>query len=132
MAGTRPPRVVIVFAERGPRALLRAELREAGYDAIGASSLATALRYPPVVSDRGPVRLFILDHPAAAAAPALLERARTRYAGSRFLLITGPGRAAPGGPWDRVLPRPLTIGDIVAAVRRLVPLPADLRVPLDR
>src|ERR1044071_6693705 len=112
-----PPRILIVSPDQRSRALLRAELREAGYDAIGASSLTTALRYPPHEPDRGPVRLFIIDGDAAAAA-ALLERTRARYPESRFLLIqSGAGAASPTppgppglpgapGPWQRVLRRP--------------------------
>ena len=138
-----PPRILIVSPDQRSRALLRAELREAGYDAIGASSLTTALRYPPHEPDRGPVRLFIVDG-GAAAAPALLERTRARYPESRFLLIqSGAGAASPAppgppdlpgapGPWQRVLRRPITIGAIVAAARELVPLPPELQVSIDR
>ena len=131
-----PPRILIVSPDQRSRALLRAELRETGYDAIGASSLTTALRYPPDEPDRGPVGLFIVDGDAAAA-PALLERTRARYAGSRFLLIRSGAAAAPPdpdppGPWQRVLRRPITIGEIVAAARELVPLPPELQVSIDR
>ena len=141
-----PPRILIVSPDQRSRALLRAELREAGYDAIGASSLTTALRYPPHEPDRGPVRLFIIDGDAAAA-PALLERTRARYPESRFLLIQSgagaappaspgppdlPGAPRPPGPWQSVLRRPITIGEIVAAARELVPLPPELQVSIDR
>src|SRR6058998_4234200 len=132
-----PPRILIMSPDRRSRALLRAELREAGYDAIGASSLTTTLRYPPDEPDRGPVRLFIVDGDAAAA-PALLERTRARYPGSRFLLIRSGAAAAPPDPpdpprpWQRVLRRPITIGEIVAAARELVPLPPELQVSIDR
>src|SRR5439155_20440400 len=93
-----PPRILIMSPDQRSRALLRAELREAGYDAIGASSLTTTLRYPPDEPDRGPVRLFIVDGDAAAA-PALLERTRARYPGSRFLHPSRcRGRASPRSP----------------------------------
>ena len=132
-----PPRILIMSPDQRSRALLRAELREAGYDAIGASSLRTTLRYPPDEPDRGPVRLFIVDGDAAAA-PALLERTRARYPGSRFLLIRSGAAAAPSPPpdpprpWQRVLRRPITIGEIVAAARELVPLPPELQVSIDQ
>jgi len=135
-----PPRILIMSPDQRSRALLRAELREAGYDAIGASSLTTTPRYPPDEPDRGPVRLFIVDGDAAAA-PALLERTRARYPGSRFLLIRSGAAAAPPHPpdppdpprpWQRVLRRPITIGEIVAAARELVPLPPELQVSIDQ
>src|SRR5439155_23296130 len=132
-----PPRILIVSPDQRSRALLRAELRETGYDAIGASSLTTALRYPPDEPDRGPVGLFIVDGDAAAT-PALLERTRARYAGSRFLLIRRGAAAAPSPPPERPPPLPkgrrppITIGEIVAAARELVPLPPELQVSIDR
>ncbi|HEU5262863.1 MAG TPA: hypothetical protein VFU41_15695 [Gemmatimonadales bacterium] len=126
-----PPRVLIASADQRSRTLLRAELRELGYDAIGASSLASGLRHPAVEGDRGPVRLVIADD-RTAAVPALLERARAQYAGSRFLLIQRGAGAPPPGSWDKVLRRPVTIGEIVAAVRELAPLPPELRGPIDR
>jgi hypothetical protein len=139
-----PPRVLVVWPERVPRALLRAELREAGYDAIGASSLATALRYPPAEPERGPVGLWIVDQAALdAAAGPLLALAATRYPESRFLLVAraGLGAGGPGGPgglavappggWSLVLRRPVTIGAIVGAARTLVPLPRALQRPID-
>jgi hypothetical protein len=120
MSDTPPPRILIVSREQWPRALLRAQLREAGYDAIGARTLSRALGYPPDDPERGPVRVLVVDSAAAVAEPAALERARLRYPGVRLVLIGGAG-AAPPGPWDATLQRPVSIGDIVATVRRLVP-----------
>ncbi|MGH7546594.1 MAG: hypothetical protein ACREMM_00295 [Gemmatimonadales bacterium] len=125
-----PLRVLIASAEQPFRTLLRAELREAGYDATGASSLASGLHQPAVAGDRGPVRLVIVDD-CTAAVPALLEAARAQYPGSRFLLVQAGAGAPPPGGWDRVLRRPVTIGEIVAAVRELAPLPPELRRPID-
>jgi hypothetical protein len=116
-----PPRILVVSGEQWPRALLRAQLHEAGYDAIGASTLSRALRYPPDDVKRGPVRLIVLDSGAAAAEPEALEHARQRYPGVAFVLVHRAG-AVPPGPWAATLRRPVTIGDIVATVRRLVPL----------
>lgn len=50
--------------EHWPRALLRAALREAGYDAVGAPGLSGALRYRAAAPDRGPVRLVVIDRDA--------------------------------------------------------------------
>ena len=49
---TPPPRILVVSAEHWPRALLRAQLDEAGYDAIGAGTLSRALRHPPDDAER--------------------------------------------------------------------------------
>ena len=78
------------------------------------------------------MRLVVLDRPAAAAAPSLRDQVRARYPGTRLLLLTGASGQPPQGTWDVVLRRPLTIGEIVAAVQRLVPLPPELQAPLDR
>lgn len=126
-----PPRVLIASAEHRSRRLLRAELREWGYDAIGASNLANALHQPAVAGGRGPVRLVIVDG-CTAAVQALLAGARAQYPGSRFLLVQAGTGAPPLAGWDKVLPRPVTIGEIVGAVRELAPLPPELRRPIDR
>ncbi len=89
-----PPRVLVVSPDRALRALVRAELREAGYDAIGASSFAAALEYPPAERERGPVRLLIVHEGAVDPAGELLERARLQFPGSRFLLVAGEGSGA--------------------------------------
>ena len=112
--------MLVVSADQWPRALLRAELRNAGYDAIGATTLARALRHPPTDAERGPVRLIIVDDQAVTADPTSLERARRQYPGVLFVLVHRP-RAAPAGPWAATLPRPVAIGEIVAAVRQLAP-----------
>ena len=119
---TRPPRVLVVSDEQWPRALLRAQLREAGYDAIGAGTLSRALRHPPHDPERGPVRLVVVDGGAAAAEPEALERARRRYPDAAFVLVHRAGPVPPG-PWAAALQRPVTIGEIVATVLRLFPLP---------
>src|SRR3954471_623462 len=56
-----PPRVLLVMPEQWPRALLRAALREAGYDALGAPGLAGGRRYLADVPGRGAVRLVLVD-----------------------------------------------------------------------
>jgi hypothetical protein len=83
--------------------------------------LSRALGYPPEEAERGPVRLIVVDSEAAAAEPTALELARGRYPGVQFVVIHRTG-AVPPGPWAATLQRPVTIGDIVTAARRLVPL----------
>ena len=84
---TPAPRILVVSGEQWPRALLRAQLDEAGYDAIGAGTLSRALRYPPDDAERGPVRLIVLDSGVAAAELAAVEDARRRYPGVAFVLV---------------------------------------------
>src|SRR5436309_3851729 len=66
---THPPRILVVSREQWPRALLRAQLGEAGYDAIGTGTLSRALRHAPDDAERGPLRLVVVD---------VEPRARTR------------------------------------------------------
>lgn len=117
-------RVLIVSPEQWPRALLRAELLEAGYDAIGSRTLSAALRYPRTEAGRGPVGLIIVDQAVVAReAPAVLERLVSKHAGSRCFLLARSSGALPAGSWDSVLRRPLSIRQVVEAVRRVLPIP---------
>ena len=60
-----PPRVVVVSGDQWPRAGLRAELRAAGYDAVGARDLFEALvAYPHDAPGRGAVALLVVDQDA--------------------------------------------------------------------
>lgn len=117
---------------RWPRALLRAALRDAGYDAVGAAGLAFALRYASDEAERGRVRAVVVDSDAepsrnASALRDLLEK----HGRPAAMLITPAGRPAADSEWTLILRRPLSVGDIVAAVQRLLPLPGDMRQPLD-
>ena len=110
--------------DQWPRALLRAELRERGYDALGARGLAEALAYPVSVPDRGPVRLVLVDQPALGASDELLlPQLLERHGHPETVLLAGAGRASPGGTWTRVLHRPVTIAGLADAVASLLPLP---------
>ena len=127
-----PPRVLLVMPDQWPRAMVRAELRERGYDAVGARSLLEALvleREPA----RGPVRAILIDQRAVArGGRRLLARVRERYPGVALLLI-GSAVVDPGtGAWNRVLRRPASVGAVVAAIRELVPLPPGATHPVDR
>lgn len=122
-------RVLIVSPAQWPRALLRAELEGAGYDAVGTRSLSAALRYPPVEALRGPVRLLIVEQGAVEgaeegeqAALELLDRLRQMHREARVLLLARGTAALPPGTWDAVLRRPVSLGQVVAAVKELAPL----------
>lgn len=111
--------------DQWPRALLRAELTELGYDAVGALDLEHAQQYPPSEPGRGPVRLIIVEQSVLAG--DALDRLRQRHGGPPVILLTGGAAPEPPGPWDRVLRRPISIGEIAEAVRSLVPQPRAVR-----
>ena len=123
--------MLLILPAQWERALLRGELRERGYDALGAPDLEAALVYRPAEPGRGPVRLLVLDQGVAEAAGALAA-VRARHGEPPVLLVASPSRAAPAGPWTVVLRRPVSVGETVAAVRRLLPLSAEMSQPLDR
>jgi hypothetical protein len=117
-----------------PRALLRAELRERGYDAAGARDLLEALSDGEPAE--GPVRLILIDQDALAEGDALLlrdlvHRLVEHHPTAAVFLLAGTMQQTPEGPWQQVLRRPMSISDIVGAVQRAVPLPPGERHPLD-
>ena len=125
-----PPRVLIVMPDQWPRALLRAALRESGYDAVGTRNLDTALRVRPEEPGRGSIRLVIVDQ-SAASAREQLAKLLSLHGKPRTILLARPTLAAPDGPWERVIKRPASIDDIVAVVQEAVPLEFELRHPID-
>jgi DNA-binding response OmpR family regulator len=128
---TLAPRVLIVMPDQWPRALLRAALREEGYDAVGTRNIDSALRIRPDEADRGPVRLVVVDQAALKGAADKLEQLLARYHAPSTLLLARPTLATPAGPWDRVLQRPVSVAEILNAAEKLVPLSPEDRHPLD-
>jgi hypothetical protein len=115
-------RVLLVMPEQWPRALLRAELRERGYDALGAPGLPAALAYPVAVPERGPIGLVLVDQQALAPPDdQLLTRLLERHAHPPSLLLSRGGQDPAAGPWRRVLRRPVSIADLADAVAALLP-----------
>jgi len=113
-----------------PRALLRAALREVGYDAIGAPALKPALQQAESQEGRGPVRLVVLDQDALTDADGThLEDLRS--SGIPIVLLAPVMRRAREGPWTRVLRRPITIGSLAESIETLVPLESEARHPTD-
>jgi hypothetical protein len=113
------------------RALLRAALREAGYDAIGARDTEDAARYRAIEPGRGPVSLVLVDQDATANAMDDLRDILASHHDPRTVLIKHATHAPPDGPWSRTVGRPLSVADLVAAVESELPLPAEARHPLD-
>jgi len=118
--------------EQWPRALLRAALREVGYDAVGTRTLSSALRVNPDEPDRGPVRLVILDQSVLGGdADGQLAELLARHKSPAMILLARPTLAVPDGPWQRVLQRPVTVGEIVEAAQASLPLSLEHQHPLD-
>ena len=126
-----PPRVLLVMPEQWPRALLRAALREVGYDAIGTRTVRGARTLLTSGEGRGPVRLILLDQDALTEdAQEDLEMLRRDSDAPLVLLAPATRRVSEGG-WTGVLRRPLTVGELAQAIERLVPLSPAARRPID-
>lgn len=125
--------------DQWPRALLRAALRELGYDALGAPGLSGALRYRSLAPDRGPVRVILVDHSAMSdeGSAAGLDALLRRHPDAVTILLaratsTGPRPGSAGATaWGHVVRRPASIAQLVAAVQTMLPLPPDSPRPLD-
>ena len=117
-----PARVVIVSHEQWAPAGLRAELRERGVDAVGVRDIPEALTQHPK-SDRGPVRLLVIDQDTLSddVHAGMLPRVRTRLGDPRVILLAHATRETPPGDWELVLRRPVTIGEVADTVQRLLP-----------
>jgi hypothetical protein len=128
---TPPPRILLVIGDRWPRALLRAALREVGYDASGTRALNGALYQAAPDPKRGPIGLVLLDQDALADEDrGQLEELRRRT-GAPIILLASTTRPVRPGPWMSVLRRPVSIGGIVQSVETLLPLAPDARHPID-
>lgn len=116
-----PPRVLLVVPDQWHRALLRAQLREQGYDALGAPDLAGGLLYPALEPERGPVGLIVVDHGALTPFDDRLLTQLLERHGAPAILIAPAGASPPPGPWVRVLNRPVSIAEITRTVHELLP-----------
>lgn len=128
-----PPRVLIVMPNHWPRALLRAALRESGYDALGVRDLLDAQGVGPSELGRGPVQMVVVDEEAfyGATGDVHLAPLLARLGEPLTILLAGATSAPPAGGWNHVLRRPLSIGDIVSAVREHLPLANAVRHSVD-
>ena len=125
------PRVLLVMTDQWPRALLRAALRERGYDAVGTRALAGAVRLAAPDRSRGSVGLVLLaQETLTGAEPGDLDRLRAAT-GAPMVLLAPATRRVEAGPWARVIRRPVSIGTLVAEVETLVPLTLEARRPVD-
>jgi hypothetical protein len=126
-----PPRILLVMPAQWPRALLRAALREVGYDAVGTRTVKGARALLPPSEGRGPVRLILIDQDALTEeARSDLEMLRRSWDAPLVLLAPTTRRVSEGG-WAGVLRRPLTVGELTQAIERLVPLAPAARRSID-
>jgi hypothetical protein len=124
--------VLIVMPEQWPRALLRAALREVGYDAVGTRTLSSALRIRPDEPERGPVRLIVVDQSALGrGGNGDLASLLSTHGTPATILIARPTVAAPSGPWQRVLRRPVSVAEVIEATQELLRLGVEKRHPLE-
>jgi hypothetical protein len=113
-------RLLLVVPDHWTRVLLRAELLEEGYDAVGATSMENALGVPKTDA-RGPVRMILLDQGALSGQQASAARAlAARHGNAPIMLLASALSMPPAGPFRVVIRRPTTIGGLVSAIRDLV------------
>lgn len=113
------PRVWIVNADHWPRAYLRAELIERGYDATGFESLKDAVTHLLVARFRRPALLVIDLHGLAIDDRLARALVRERLPIIAVADVTS-SVSAPPGVLVGLLQRPLTIGTIADAVDRFM------------
>jgi DNA-binding NtrC family response regulator len=116
--------ILLIAADDEERRLLFAELREAGYAVLPVPGLGYAMRMLSLRAVAPP--LVLLDaHDDAFAKPVHVERLTALAGGAPVILIVG----AMGMAWweplrpkvAALLCRPISIGEIVDVVRRILP-----------
>jgi hypothetical protein len=113
------------------RALLRAALREVGYDAVGARNMEEAGRYRAIESGRGNVQLVVAQDEALGSGSDELSAILASHHSPPVVLLTRATHETPAGAWSRVLRMPFSVEDVVEAVRSTLPLSEAHRHPLD-
>jgi DNA-binding response OmpR family regulator len=112
----------IVDSEQWPRASLRAELIERGYQAVGFVLLGEALETLRAgSSERNPTALIMESSGQQFSREALQELAGFRI--PTLLLIGAAGMDQPcllEYSWTAVLRRPVTIGEVVDRVEEII------------
>jgi hypothetical protein len=115
-----------------PRALLRAALREVGYDASGTRTLKAAVYQATPDAARAHVGLIMLDQEALAEDEGSdLKALRSRTFAAPIMLLAPATRRVREGPWTRVIRRPTGIAALVQEIESLIPLAPEARHPID-
>jgi DNA-binding response OmpR family regulator len=112
--------VLVVDPDHWPRAYLRAELLERGFDADGYATVRDAVRALALSRARRPA-LIVVDLSGQAGDERLVSA--LFRPGAPVVAIVGAAAASDlhtrAHPWAAVLRRPVTIGAIADAVERL-------------
>jgi hypothetical protein len=117
--------------DQWPRALLRAALRDAGYDAVGTRSLGGAVYRAGPDPERGLVGAVVVDQDAVGDDAGMIASLR-RVAPEAAMVLLAPATRRPReGPWTHVVRRPVRVEEVVRRIEELVPLPAEARRPVD-
>jgi hypothetical protein len=100
-----------------PRALLRAELIERGYDVVGAPDLSTALLSRPQEQGRAPVGVIVIDQDAWVEPQSrLVDLLVSRHRNPRLVLLARAQLEPPSIPWDKIVRKPALIGQIASEI----------------
>ena len=119
------PRIWVVDADHWPRAYLRAELIERGYDATGFETLRNAAARLVLAPTLRPAALVVdlRGQHVDERLRAFLHEQAIPVVAIRAAAAGAAPDAPPLSPRAQRLQRPLTIGAIADAVARLVPPP---------
>jgi hypothetical protein len=114
------PRVLIVMEAQWPRALLLAALHEEGYYAVGASTLDEALSQSAQAPGRASVGLIVVDHHISRDDP-LFKALLQGHPDAQPLFLESAFQPSDTELADDRLRYPLFIGEVVQAIKRLLP-----------
>lgn len=125
------PRIVVSMGDRWACVVLCAELRERGYVAGCADGLSAALLLPEP-RQVGPVRAVLVDHESLRDRDLdVLRWLRMSGHGPATVVVIAGDASVPAGPWEQVLRRPVTIGEIADVIQQWVRstarMPPDIR-----
>jgi hypothetical protein len=113
-----PPDIVLLAAEWQPRALIRAQLIEEGWEVVATSSWPMMRRH---VRPGSKPRLAIVDLKDLTAPQSVLRDLRILMKPERVLVLSAIG-TIPAAEIEqlgfRVIPRPFVIEDVVRAIRK--------------
>ena len=100
-----------------PRTLLLAALQEAGYDTLGAATVAEALAHPAREPGRAPIGLIVVDHHLSQNDSAVTDLLQ-HFQGAVPLRLKSA--LQPSNPTDPdSLRYPVSIGEVVRRVEEL-------------
>jgi hypothetical protein len=117
-----PPDIVFLAAEWQPRAMIRAQLIEEGWDVVATSSWPMMRRH---LRPGSKPRLAIVDLKDLPDPQSVLRDLRVLMKPERVLVLSAIGTIPPSEIEYlafRVLRRPFTIEDLVRAVRTAIPV----------